>query len=109
MLTLILAHHLAYGAWEERRWLRWLHHNGYRAWFPHLLDQSAYNRRARNLSGVLLALRVYLAQGALAAAPPEGVVASTPIHGRHWRRHGRHHLALPDAELGYCAAKREIY
>jgi hypothetical protein len=109
MLTLILAHHRAYGAWEERRWLRWLHHNGYRAWFPHLLEQSAYNRRARHLSGVLRALRVSLAQELLADEAPEAVTDSTPIQVRHWRRYGPRHLALPDAELGYCAAKREYF
>jgi hypothetical protein len=109
MLTLILAHQLAYAQWDERRWLRWLRHNGYRAWFPHLLAQSAYNRRARNLGGILLALRVTFTQDLLVDEPPEGVTDSTPIHIRHWRRHGAHHLALPDAELGYCAAKREYF
>jgi hypothetical protein len=109
MLTLLLVHQLAYADWHERRWLRWLHQQGYRAWFPHLPGQSAYNRRARNLGGVLNARRVALAQPLLADLPPEGVADSTPIHVRHWRRHGPGHLALPEASLGYCAAKRECY
>ena len=109
MLTLILAHQLAYAHWHERRWLRWLKKNGYRAWFPNLISQSAYNRRARNLSGILNILRVQVAQGLLAELPPEAVVDGTPIHIRHWRRYGPGHLALPDAELGYCASKREYF
>jgi hypothetical protein len=108
MLTLLLAHQLAQAKWRERRWLRFLRHN-YQQWFPTLTTQSAYNRRARNLSGVLNALRVQLAKEVSAQLPPEGVVDGTPIHVRHWRRYGKHHLALPDAELGYCAAKRECY
>lgn len=106
MLTLILAQQFVFAPWSERRWLA---HNGYRAWFPALQDQSAYNRRARNLSGVLAALRVTFAQDLLADLPPEAVVDGTPIHVRHWRRYGRHYLALPEADLGYCAAKREYF
>jgi len=109
MLTLLLAHQFVFATWGERRWLRWLHHNGYWAWFPKLQDQSAYNRRAHNLSGILAALRVTFAQDVLADLPPEAVVDGTPIHVRHWRRHGPHHLALSEADLGYCASKREYY
>lgn len=109
LLTLILAHQFVYATWSERRWLRWLRHNGYRAWFPHLLTQSAYNRRARHLSGVLAALRITFTQDVIADLPPEAVVDGTPVHVRHWRRYGPHHLALPEADLGYCAAKREYF
>lgn len=109
MLTLLLVHQLAFADWHERRWLRWLHRQGYRAWFPHLPCQSAYNRRARNLAGILNALRIALAQPLLADQPPEAVCDSTPIHVRHWRRYGPRHLALPEAALGYCAAKREYF
>src|SRR4029079_8035229 len=74
-----------------------------------LTSQSAYNRRARNLWGVLNALRVQLTREISAQLPPEGVTDGTPIHVRHWRRYGPHHLALPEADVGYCAAKREFY
>lgn len=109
LLTLILAHQLCQATWHERRWLKWLDKNGYRAWFPHLPSQSAYNRRARHLAGVVRAFRVYLAREVLAELPPEAVTDGTPIHVRHWRRHGVHHLALPEADLGFCAAKREFF
>lgn len=33
----------------------------------------------------------------------------TPIHLRHWRRFGPGHLLLPEAALGYCAAKKETF
>jgi Transposase DDE domain len=108
MLTLLLAHQLSQAKWRERRWLRFLQHN-YQGWFPSLTTQSAYNRRARNLSGVLNALRIQLVREVSAQLAPEGVTDGTPIHVRHWRRYGPHHLALPEAELGYCAAKREYY
>ncbi len=108
MLTLLLAHQLAQAKWRERRWLRYLRHN-YSEWFPNLTSQSAYNRRARNLTGVLNALRIQLVREVSAHLPTEGVTDGTPIHIRHWRRYGPHHLALPEADLGYCAAKREYY
>jgi hypothetical protein len=108
MLTLLLAHPLSQAQWRERRWLRYLRRN-YQAWFPALTSQSAYNRRARNLWGVLNALRIQLTREISAQLPPEGVTDGTPIHVRHWRRYGPHHLALPEADLGYCAAKREYY
>ncbi len=108
MLTLLLAHQLAQAKWRERRWLRYLRHN-YLEWFPNLTSQSAYNRRARNLTGVLNALRIQLVREVSAQLPTEGVTDGTPIHVRHWRRYGPRHLALPEADLGYCAAKREYY
>jgi hypothetical protein len=108
MLTLLLAHQLSQARWRERQWLRYLRHN-YQSWFPALTSQSAYNRRARNLWGVLNALRIQLTREVSAHMAPEGVTDGTPIHVRHWRRYGPHHLSLPGAELGYCASKREYY
>ncbi len=108
MLTLMLAHQLSQGKWRERRWLRFVWRN-YLPWFPDLTTQSAYNRRARNLTGVLNALRIQLVREVSTQLAPEGVTDGTPIHVRHWRRHGSHHLALPQADLGYCASKREYY
>ena len=37
------------------------------------------------------------------------MIDSTPIQVRHWRRYGRTHLMLPEAALGYCAAKKETF
>jgi hypothetical protein len=71
--------------------------------------QSPYNRRARHLAGILNALRIALAQPLLADQLPEAVCDNTPIHVRYWRRYGPRHLALPEATLGYCAAKREYF
>jgi hypothetical protein len=108
MLTLLLVHQLAYADWHERRWMRWLHHQGYRAWFPHLPAQSAYNRRAQPWRHPQRPARG--PRPAAAGRPAaEGVAASTPIQVRRWRRHGPARLALPEATLGYCAAKRECY
>ena len=37
------------------------------------------------------------------------LIDGTPVHLRHWRRFGKGHLLLPEAALGYCAAKKETY
>lgn len=37
------------------------------------------------------------------------LIDGTPIKVRHWRRYGKGHLMLPQAALGYCAAKKETF
>src|ERR1700694_5199161 len=55
VLTLMVAQHWC-GFQKEATWLRFVHNN-YRALFPRLLDQSQFNRRARNLCWLLNGLR----------------------------------------------------
>src|SRR5947209_13824495 len=65
VLTLaLLGQTFPYG---EHRWLRWVRQH-WSAYFPRVLSQSAYNRRMRELTGVLLDLgpRVSQTIGALA-------------------------------------------
>ncbi len=44
----------------------------------------------------------------LADAPCQ-LIDGTPVQVRHWRRFGKGHLLLPEAALGYCAAKKETF
>lgn len=107
VLTLILAQH-ALGFPTERRWLRYVHHN-LRALFPQQLSQSEFNRRARNLWGALEELRKWVLVQMEVRPETYRLLDSTPVHVRHWRRHGPGHLRLEGAALGYCAAKRETF
>ena len=109
LLTLILAHQLTQATWHERRWLqlagaKWLSRLVPAPAQPECLQPP---RPALGRGGARLP-RLLGPRGA-GELPPEAVVDGTPIHVRHWRRHGKHHLALPEADLGYCAAKREFF
>ena len=107
VLTLMLAQHWC-GFQKEATWLRFVQNN-YLALFPRLLSQSEFNRRARNLCWLLNALRQDLVRQMGALQEEIRLIDGTPVHVRHWRRHGKRHLYLPDAQLGYCAAKKETF
>jgi hypothetical protein len=107
VLTLALAQHWC-GCRHEREWLRRVAHD-YRPLFPRLLSQSEFNRRARNLCWLLNVLRHHLVQQLGGLATEYRLIDGTPIHVRHWRRYGPGHLLLPQASLGYCAAKKETF
>ena len=93
---------------EERGFLRFVRNN-YLPLFPRLIDQSQFNRRARGLCWLMHRMRQHLvAQMGLAASPCQ-LIDGTPIQVRHWRRFGQGHLLLPEAALGYCAAKKLTY
>ena len=49
-----------------------------------------------------------VAQMGIAQSPCQ-LIDGTPVQVRHWRRFGRGHLLLPEAALGYCAAKKQTY
>jgi hypothetical protein len=107
VITLSLAQHWC-GFDKEREWLRFIANN-YRALFPHLLSQSEFNRRARNLCWLVHAMRRWVVEQMGAYDAEYRLVDGTPIQVRHWRRYGRTHLMLPEAALGYCAAKKETF
>jgi hypothetical protein len=107
VLTLSLAQHWC-GYSQERNWLRYVREN-YLSLFPRLLSQSEFNRRARNLCWLLNRMRLRIVQQVEAFAQTYRLVDGTPIHVRHWRRHGKGHLLLREASLGYCAAKKETF
>src|SRR5690242_3733982 len=107
VLTLMIAQHWC-GFHKEATWLRFIHNN-YAALFPRLLDQSQFNRRARNLCWLLNALRHEIVRQMGALQEEVRLIDGTPVHVRHWRRYGKTHLMLPEAALGHCAAKKETF
>ena len=107
VLTLMVAQHWC-GFQKEAPFLRFIHNN-YLALFPRLLDQSQFNRRARNLCWVLNRLRFEIVAQMGALQETMRLIDGTPVHVRHWRRYGSGHLMLPEAALGHCAAKKETF
>jgi len=107
VLTLMIAQHWC-GFQKEATFLRFIHNN-YLALFPRLLDQSQFNRRARNLCWLLNALRHEIVRQMGALQEEVRLIDGTPVHVRHWRRYGKTHLMLPEAALGHCAAKKETF
>jgi Transposase DDE domain len=107
VLTLMVAQHWC-GFQKEATFLRFIKNN-YLELFPRLLDQSQFNRRARNLCWLLNRLRFEILQKMGALQETIRLIDGTPVHVRHWRRYGKSHIMLPDAALGYCAAKKETF
>jgi hypothetical protein len=107
VITLALAQHWC-GFAKEREWLRFIA-NHYRALFPHRLSQSEFHRRARNLCWLMNAMRRWVLEQMGAYAEEYRLIDGTPIQVRHWRRYGRTHRMLPEAALGYWAAKKETF
>ncbi len=107
VLTLMIAQHWC-GFQKEATFLRFIQNN-YLALFPRLLDQSQFNRRARNLCWLLNRLRHQILRRMGALQEEVRLIDGTPVHVRHWRRYGKSHLVLPEAALGHCAAKKETF
>lgn len=107
VLTLMIAQHWC-GFQKEATFLRFVKNN-YLALFPRLLDQSQFNRRARNLCWLLNRLRHEIVKQMGALQEDVRLIDGTPVHVRHWRRYGKTHLMLPEAALGHCAAKKETF
>lgn len=84
----------------------------WRAYFPRLLEQSAFNRRARDLGGVLAALGpavATLALDRLGVAPAYQVWDGLPIPLERPCRGRRHRLFGDAAGFGRGGADRELY
>lgn len=107
VITLAIAQHWC-GFAKEREWLRFIDNN-YGALFPQLLSQSEFNRRARNLCWLINEMRRWVVAQMGAYEEEYRLIDGTPISVRHWRRYGRTHLMLPEAALGFCAAKQEAF
>ncbi len=93
---------------SERALLRYAAKH-WRRYFPRLLDQSAFNRRARDLGGVAVALSPSVAQGLGAALAPYQVLDSVPVPlARRCRGH-HHHLFGLEAQIGRGGSDDEWY
>lgn len=95
---------------SERDFLRWAarHWQGY---FPHLLSQSAFNRRARDLCGVLCALGPRLAArlAGLTGPPAYEAVDCAPVPLMRRCRGSRHRLYACEAAIGKGGSDRQWF
>lgn len=107
VITLSLAQHWL-GIPDEREFLRFIGNN-HLPLFPRLVDQSQFNRRARNLCWLINRMRQHLVTQMGIANAPCQIIDGTPVQVRHWRRFGKGHLLWPEAALGHCAAKKQTY
>ena len=84
----------------------------WRGYFPRLLSQSAFNRRARDLLGVLGHLGPQVGQrvATLLAAPPAYAVLDTvPVPLMRCCRGVRHHLFAEEAAVGRGGSDKQWY
>ena len=107
MLTLMLAIDF-FEFTSERRYHAFVQAN-YLDLFPHLLDQSQYNRRARSLRFLLNELRQDWARELGVQWEKHFLLDTTPVIVVGYRRDKSHSHFCGSAEYGYCAARRMKY
>lgn len=107
MLTLMLAIDF-FEFTSERRYVAFVHAN-YLRLFPHLLTQSQYNRRARQLGALLNALRQDWASALGVQLENHFLLDTTPVIAVGYRRTKHQSDFLGSAAYGYCAARRMKY
>ena len=107
MLTLMLAIDF-FEFTSERRYHAFIQAN-YLGLFPHLLDQSQYNRRARSLRFLLNQLRQDWASELGVQWENHFLLDTTPVIVVGYRRDKSHSNFRGSAEYGYCAARRMKY
>jgi hypothetical protein len=106
VLTLVLA-----GQWRgssERDLLRWAD-GQLRSYFPVLLSQSAFNRRARALGPLCVQLMLALADLLDAATSPYQVVDTTAVPLARQCRGDRHRLFADEAAVGTGGSDHQFY
>ena len=81
----------------------------YKEWFPHLLDQSQFNRRLRKLGKMLEILRRKWVKQLGGTDALSLVMDTKPIPVMGYRRSKRHSDFEGSAEYGYCAARKMKY
>jgi hypothetical protein len=107
MLTLMLAIDF-FEFTSERRYVAFVRAN-YLHLFPHLLTQSQYNRRARQLGALLNALRQDWASELGVQLENHFLLDTTPVIAVGYRRTKHQSDFLGSAAYGYCAARRMKY
>lgn len=85
----------------------------WRPYFPRLLSQSAFNRRTRDLWGVLCSLAPVISQQAIAVfelpASAYEVLDGVPVPLMRRNRGKRHRLFGPEADVGRGGSDRDWY
>jgi hypothetical protein len=90
-------------AWAARHW---------RTYFPRLLSQSAFNRRARHLYGVLAQLSGWIrsaVEDQLDSAAVYEIIDGVAVPLMRRRRGWRHHCFGTEADVGHGGSDRELY
>ena len=93
---------------SERAFLRFAGRY-WRAYFPRLLDQSAFNRRARDLAGALTQLVPLVAAELGAALAPYQVLDGVGVPLARRCRGRRHRLFAEEAAVGRGGADKDWY
>jgi hypothetical protein len=93
---------------SERAVVRRAQHQ-WRAYFPRLLSQSAFNRRARDLAGVLVRLVPLVAAELGAATAAYQVLDGVPVPLARRCRGARHRLFGTEAAIGRGGSDRDWY
>src|SRR5437764_11871211 len=101
--------------WQQSRsesaFVRYVRHH-WRAYFPRVLSQSAFNRRARDLMGVLCALGPAISRRLdqiLESTPPYEVLDTVPVPLMRRCRGDRQHLFGLEAAIGQGGSDKDWY
>lgn|SRR5574341_1628638 len=84
-------------------------HTHYAEWFPQLRERSGFVRQAANLWQVKAAIQQRLTVVSGQADDPVQIIDTLPLPVCGYTRSGRDRCFKPDADYGYCAAKRLHY
>jgi hypothetical protein len=107
MLTLMLTQEIIpYPG--ETQFIEFMRAN-YRALFPGLVDQSQFNRRARNLRWLMEAVRQDWVVRLGVVNPTKLLVDTKPVPVRGYTRSKKHSDFAGRAAYGYCAARQLHY
>lgn len=92
----------------ERRFIKFMRAN-YLCLFPKLLDQSQFNRRARNLHLILNQLRIDIAKELGVQLAKLYVLDTAPVPVVGYKRNKSHSHFAASADYGYCVSKKLHY
>lgn len=93
---------------QERAMLRYAAQH-WRAYFPRLLDQSAFNRRTRDLGGVAVTVALAVAQMLGAALAPYQALDCVPVPLARRCRGDRHRQFGLEAQVGKGGSDKDWY
>lgn len=93
---------------SERQFLEFLRAN-YLPLFPNLLDQSQFNRRARQAAPLLEDFRQHCLREADLTLAGEGLLDTKPVPVLGYRRSKKRSDFAGSADYGYCASRKLYY
>ena len=93
---------------SERQFLEYLRAN-YLELFPDLLDQSQFNRRARQIAPLLEGFRRHCLIDLGSTLVCEGLLDTKPVPVMGYRRSKKHSDFAGSADYGYCASRKLYY